>query len=69
VLSHFVLEPALPGRFIILTPKMVGFEADVPIPHASRIKVTLTAGLADRAGHSLTGDYAWSFTTEPLDNR
>ena len=67
VLSHFVLEPALPGRFVILTPKMVGFQADVPIPHASRIKVTLTAGLADRAGHSLTGDYAWSFTTEPLE--
>jgi uncharacterized protein YfaS (alpha-2-macroglobulin family) len=66
VLSHFVLEPAVPGRFIILTPKMVGFEADVAIPHASRIKVTLTAGLADRSGNTLASDYSWSFTSTPL---
>jgi len=66
VLSHFTLEPSLPGRFIILTPKMVGFQADAAIPHAARINVRLTAGLADRDGHALGRDYAWTFTTEPL---
>ena len=66
VLTHFVLQPALPGRFIILTPKMVGFEADAAIPHAARIKVTLTAGLADRSGNTLASDYSWSFTSTPL---
>ena len=66
VLAHFTLEPPLPGRFIILTPKMVGFEADEQVPDASRLKVTLTAGLADRAGQSLASDFAWSFTTTPL---
>jgi uncharacterized protein YfaS (alpha-2-macroglobulin family) len=66
VLAHFVLAPALPGRFIMLTPRMVAFQADVPLPHAARVRVTLTAGLADRAGHSLPADYAWSFTTEPI---
>jgi hypothetical protein len=45
VLAHFVLEPPLPGRFIILTPKMVGFQADAAIPHASRINVHVTPGL------------------------
>ena len=66
VLSHFRLDPPLPGRFIVLTPRMVGFEADAPIPHASRINVTLTAGLADRAGNTLASDFGWSFTTTPL---
>ncbi len=66
VLAHFRLEPALPGRFIILTPRMIAFQADAPLPHATRLRVTLTAGLADRAGHSLASDYAWSFTTEAL---
>ena len=66
VLAHFTLEPQLPGRFIILTPKMVGFEADEQIPDASRLKVTLTTGLSDRAGNALASDFAWSFTTAPL---
>jgi uncharacterized protein YfaS (alpha-2-macroglobulin family) len=66
VLDHFHLDPVLPGRFIILTPRMIAFEADAPVPHATRVRVTVSAGLADRAGHSLANDYAWSFTTEPL---
>jgi len=66
VLGHFRIEPALPGRFIVLTPRMIAFQADAPFPHAARVRVTVTAGLADRAGHTLTGDYAWSFTTEPI---
>jgi hypothetical protein len=65
-LAHFRLEPALPGRFIVLTPRMIAFQADAPLPHAARINVVVSAGLADRAGHTLAADYAWSFTTEPL---
>jgi hypothetical protein len=66
LLDHFVLDPPLPGRFIILTPKMVGFEADAAIPHASRINVRVTAGLKDLAGDVLKNDVAWSFITQPL---
>lgn len=66
VLSHFVVEPAVPGRFIVLTPKMVGFQADALIPHASRIEVRITAGLKDLAGHTLARDVAWSFVTKAL---
>lgn len=66
VLAHFRIEPALPGRFIVLTPRMIAFQADAPIPHAARVRVTVTAGLADLAGHTLSQDYAWSFTTVPI---
>ncbi len=65
-LAHFVIEPALPGRFIWLTPRMVAFQADAPVPHATRVRVTLTAGLADLAKHRLASDLAWSFTTQPI---
>jgi uncharacterized protein YfaS (alpha-2-macroglobulin family) len=66
-LARFATVPALPGRFTFLTPRMVGFEADAPFPHASRIRVTLAAGLGDLAGHRLAGDYAWTFETQPVD--
>jgi hypothetical protein len=66
LLTHFSVDPPLPGRFIILTPKMIGFQADAPIPHASRINVRVTAGLRDLAGDVLKNDVAWSFITEPL---
>ncbi len=65
-LAHFVIAPALPGRFILLTPRMVAFQADAPVPHATRVRVTLTAGLADLAKHRLGSDLAWSFTTQPI---
>jgi uncharacterized protein YfaS (alpha-2-macroglobulin family) len=65
-LAHFSLEPALPGHFIFLTPRMVAFEPDSPIPDASRVRVVLGAGLADLAGHTLAHDFIWSFTTTPL---
>ena len=65
-LTHLSLFPALPGRFIFLTPRMAGFEADAPIPSAMRVRVTLTAGLADLKGNALSSDYAWTFQTEPI---
>lgn len=65
-LQHIAIEPDLAGRFVLLTPRMIGFQADAPIPHAARIRITLRAGLADLAGDRLDADYAWSFTTQPL---
>lgn len=65
-LEHFRIEPAIPGRFLFLTPRMVGFEADAPIPQSSRLRVTVTGGLSDLSGDTLAGDYAWSFTTAAI---
>jgi len=65
-LAHFVVTPALAGHFIFLTPRMAGFEADAPIPHATRVRVTLTSGLTDLKGDKLDTDYAWTFTTAPI---
>ena len=65
-LTHFVMTPALPGRFIFLTPRMAGFEADAPVPHAARVRVTLTSGLTDLKGDKLDADYTWTFTTAPI---
>ncbi|HLI95894.1 MAG TPA: hypothetical protein VKT72_07380, partial [Candidatus Baltobacteraceae bacterium] len=28
VLSHFRITPALPGAFVVLTPRMIGFQSD-----------------------------------------
>ncbi|MBV8246349.1 MAG: alpha-2-macroglobulin family protein [Candidatus Eremiobacteraeota bacterium] len=61
------LEPALPGRFIVLTPRMVAFVPERALPVATRVRVTLAAGLADLAGHRLDRDLAWTFATPALD--
>ncbi|HET9030977.1 MAG TPA: Ig-like domain-containing protein, partial [Candidatus Aquilonibacter sp.] len=66
VLSHFTIEPALRGRFVLFTPKMVGFVAEEALPVATRVRVTLTKGLADLAGDRLESDVAWTFETAPL---
>ncbi len=66
VLAKFSLEPALPGHFRLLTPQMVGFQADAAIPMATRVKVTLAAGLSDLAGHTLASDLSWTFNTQPV---
>lgn len=66
VLAHFQLEPALKGRFVLLTPKMVGFVADEALPTATRVQVTMTQGLADLQGDRLTSDLAWTFETASL---
>lgn len=69
VLSHFRITPAIPGGFVVLTPRMIGFQSDNPLPAASRLQVTLTAGLRDLQGHSLDRDLAWTFDTGPLKLR
>jgi uncharacterized protein YfaS (alpha-2-macroglobulin family) len=65
-LAKFEVFPDIPGQFRFLTPRMVGFQADRAIPQATRLRVTLKAGLADLAGHELSQDLAWTFTTEPI---
>ena len=67
VLQNFDVFPVIPGQFRFLTPRMVGFQADRAIPKATRLRVTLKAGLADLAGHELEEDLAWTFTTEPIE--
>ena len=66
VLSHLRVEPALDGRFVVLTPRMIGFVAGHALPAASRVRVTLTAGLRDLDGDTLGNDLAWTFDTRPL---
>lgn len=66
VLSHFQITPALAGQFIVLTPRMIGFESPVALPKAMRVRVTLTAGLRDLQGRALDRDLAWTFETDPI---
>ncbi len=67
VLSHVRIDPALRGRFVLLTPRMIGFVAEEALPIGSRVRVTLTHGLADLAGDRLSSDLAWTFETAPLE--
>lgn len=66
ILSHVQVQPAVKGRFVVLTPRMIGFVADQALPVGTRVRVTLTAGLRDLDGDTLARDLAWSFETEPL---
>jgi len=63
VLAHFSIQPALPGRFRFLTPRMIGFEADRAWPAATRVQVSIAKGLRDVHGHELADDVAWTFQT------
>ncbi|MCD8485666.1 MAG: alpha-2-macroglobulin family protein [Desertifilum sp.] len=66
ILNQFEITPALPGIFRFLTPRMVGFQADKALPLATRVQVTLKAGLSDLSNHRLEEDLAWTFNTEPI---
>jgi uncharacterized protein YfaS (alpha-2-macroglobulin family) len=66
LLAHFRVAPALPGSFVVLTPRMIGFESDSALPRATRVRVTLTSGLRDLGGHALDRDLAWTFETDPI---
>ncbi|MBV9104234.1 MAG: alpha-2-macroglobulin family protein [Candidatus Eremiobacteraeota bacterium] len=66
ILNAFELEPAVPGRFVVYTPRLVAYEADAPLPSATRFRVTLRRGLADLAGDRLDRDLAWTFRTTDL---
>ena len=66
LLKKFAIVPPLPGQFRFLTPRMVGFQGDQAIPKATRVQVTLKAGLADLKQHRLEQDFVWTFNTEPI---
>ncbi|MBV9408321.1 MAG: hypothetical protein JO164_05825, partial [Candidatus Eremiobacteraeota bacterium] len=65
-LAHFSIEPALPGHFRFLTPRMIGFEADRAWPAATRVRVTITKGLRDQRGDTLDQDLSWTFQTDGI---
>lgn len=67
LLKKFEIVPPLPGHFRFLTPRLVGFQADRAIPKATRVRVTLKAGLADLQNHRLDQDLAWTFNTESIE--
>ena len=50
----------------LLTPRMIGFQADAPLPLGTRFRVTLHKGFADLAGETLSNDLAWTFETTPI---
>lgn len=66
VTSHFHLAPAVPGHFRVLTPRMIAFEPEEPLPAATRFRVTLDSGTRDLSGNVLSSPVAWTFVTTPL---
>lgn len=66
LLSHITMDPSVAGHFSLLTPRMIGFQADAPFPVGAHFRVTLTKGLADQSSHVLDQDYTWTFDTDPL---
>ncbi len=66
ILSQFRIDPAVPGRFILLTPRMIGFEPSRALPLSTRVRVTLRAGARDLAGDTLLHDLTWTFHTPRL---
>ncbi|MBE9015587.1 Ig-like domain-containing protein [Chroococcidiopsidales cyanobacterium LEGE 13417] len=66
ILKKFELYPPLPGQFRFLTPRMVGWQGDRALPKATRVRITLKAGLADLKNHRLDKDLAWTFSTETI---
>ncbi len=67
LLQKFEIKPAITGQFRFLTPTMVGFQADQAIPQATRLQVTLKAGLGDLKQHRLEQDLAWTFSTDAIE--
>ena len=63
-LAKVEIAPKIPGHFVFVTPRMIVFSAEAAVPTASRIVVTLRAGLADLKGNSLDHDLAYTFTTK-----
>ncbi|MEG4575389.1 alpha-2-macroglobulin [Microcoleus sp. N3A4] len=62
----FEIQPAIPGQFRFLTPRMVGFQPEQALPKATRIQIAIKAGLTDLKNHRIEKDLAWTFNTEPI---
>jgi uncharacterized protein YfaS (alpha-2-macroglobulin family) len=67
ILGHLRVDPALPGHFVVYTPRLIGFVADAALPIGTRVRVTLMKGLRDLDGDTLAHDLAWTFTTQPVE--
>ena len=63
ILKQVQIQPKLPGQFRLLTPRMIGFQGDRALPGATRVRVTLKAGLGDLEGNRLEQDLIWTFNT------
>ncbi|WP_448571032.1 alpha-2-macroglobulin family protein [Trichothermofontia sp.] len=63
ILKQVQIQPKLPGQFRLLTPRMIGFQGDRALPGATRMRVTLKAGLGDLEGNRLDQDLVWTFNT------
>ena len=63
ILSHFRLEPEVPGRFRFSDTYTVVFQPDSLLPPATEFKVTITAGLKDVRGNILEKDFYFTFST------
>ncbi len=66
ILEKIAIFPPLKGQFRFLTPRMVGFQSESVLPKATRVQVTLKAGLADLKNHRLEQDLVWTFNTEAI---
>ncbi|WP_009631786.1 alpha-2-macroglobulin family protein [Synechocystis sp. PCC 7509] len=66
ILEKIAIFPPLKGQFRFLTPRLVGFQSESALPKATRVQVTLKAGLADLKNHRLEQDLAWTFNTEAI---
>lgn len=65
--TTFILEDAS-GRAVSGTvssgPNTVSFTAGDPLAFSTLYTVTVTTGVKDVAGHPMSSDYSWSFTTK-----
>ncbi|MGQ9864830.1 MAG: alpha-2-macroglobulin family protein [Pseudanabaenaceae cyanobacterium] len=66
ILAKFAITPAVPGRFRLLTPRLVTFQGEKAFPKSARLQVTLKAGLADLAQNRLAEDLQWTFETAAI---
>ncbi len=63
ILSHFILEPQVKGKFRILGTSGVVFEPEHSLPMSTHYTVTVKKGIKDIAGNILAEDFSWEFKT------
>ena len=63
ILGHFVLKPAIEGKFRFLGTSSVVFEPEHSLPMATEYKVIVIKGLEDIQGNMLEENFAWEFQT------
>ena len=63
ILSHFLLEPAVEGKFRFLGTTTITFEPTHSLPMATAFKVTIKQGLRDIEGATIEENFIWEFST------